>query len=211
MTLAAGAKILARPKEEAEEQLRDPPPPANFPSICPKNPKLRNIIVNVDKNVFQRNGLHNIPYRDPSSRHLPLQVFDGQRWPDAELKTEMPVNVGNEGVIDVWTQKSQEKAEEQENRVVYHDIPHNALKKLIAAIRHPVEVRLLPHIIREWHRQSFPISLGDSQKIARLATKHNEVEVVLQMVQPDVYGLYYDIAGIREVRSEEHTSELQSQ
>jgi hypothetical protein len=58
---------------------------------------------------------------------------------------------------------------------------------------------LLPHIIREWHRQGFPISLTDSQKVARHATKHNEVDVVLQMVRPDVYGLYYDIKGIREI------------
>ena len=60
-------------------------------------------------------------------------------------------------------------------------------------------MRLLPHIIREWHRQNLPISLVDSGKIARLATQHNEVDVVLQMVQPDVYGLYYNIAGIREI------------
>lgn len=116
-----------------------------------------------------------------------------------EVKTEIPIKIGSEDVIDVWTQKSEEKAAEQANRVVYHDIPHDALKKLIAAIRHPVEVRLLPHIIREWHRQGFPISLVDSQKIARLSTQHNEVEVVLQMVRPDVYGLYYDIGGIREI------------
>lgn len=116
------------------------------------------------------------------------------------MKTELPtINIGSEEVIDVWTQKSEEIEAEKANRVVYHDIPHNALKKLIAAIRYPTEMRLLPHVIREWHRQTFPISLVDCQKIARLASKHNEVDVVLQMVQPDVYGLYYDIQGIREI------------
>jgi len=200
MKLAAVVKSQSRPKEEAEERLRDPPPPANFPPVCPKNPKLRHIIANVDRNVFQRIGLHNIPYRDSSEKHLPIQVFDGERWPDTEVKTDMPtINIGSEDVIDVWTQRSKQKEVEQASRVVYHDIPHNALMKLIAAIRHPVEVRLLPHIIREWHRQNFPISVTDSQRIASVATKYNQVEVILQMVQPDVFGLYYDMKGVREI------------
>lgn len=198
--VATSSKTLTRPKEEVEERLRDPPPPANFPPICPKNQKLRRVIFNIDKNVFQRNGLHNIPYRDFSSNHLPPQVFDGENWPAADVKTELPsITLGDEDVIDVWTQKSEEKEAEKANRVVYHDIPHNALKKLLAAIRHPVEMRLLPHVVREWHRQTFPISMVDCHKIARLATKYNEVDVVMQMVQPEVYGLYYDIKGIREI------------
>src|SRR5208282_1332625 len=84
-------------------------------------------------------------------------------------------------------------------RIKYYDIPHNALKNLIRAIKYPIEMRLLPHIIREWHRQGLPTTLIDANRIARLATRHNEIDVVFQMINPEVYGLYYDIEGIREV------------
>jgi hypothetical protein len=82
---------------------------------------------------------------------------------------------------------------------MYHDISHEALRRFLAAIKNPIEMRLLPHIIREWHRRSLPITLVDAQRIARLATKLNEVDVVLQMTRPDVYGLYYNMQGIREI------------
>ena len=102
-------------------------------------------------------------------------------------------------VIDIWTQREKEKVLAEETRIKYYDIPHNALKNLIRAIKYPIEMRLLPHILREWHRQGFPTTLIDANRIARLATRHNEIDVVFQMIDPEVYGLYYDIEGIREV------------
>jgi hypothetical protein len=112
---------------------------------------------------------------------------------------EPSIDIRYDGVIDIWTQRSEEALVAENTRVRYFDIPHNALHKLIGAIKHPVEMRLLPHIVREWHRQSLPISLTDAQKIARFATLHDEVDVVLQMIRPEVYGLYYDMEGLREI------------
>ena len=187
---------------EVDEKIRDPPPPASFPALCPKNSKLRHIIKRVDKNVFERNGLHHIPYRDTQPTNEPLPVFDGLKWPDVlDEGEDLPMaETGSDDVIDVWAQRQrEERAASQKVKIQYHDIPHNALKKLIAAIKYPIEMRLLPHIIREWHRQSLPVTLIDANKIARLATRHNETEVVLQMTRPEVYGLYYDMEGIREI------------
>jgi hypothetical protein len=112
---------------------------------------------------------------------------------------EPSIGIRHDGVIDIWTQRSEEALVAEKTRVRYFDIAHNALHKLIDAIKHPVEMRLLPHIVREWRRQSLPISLTNAQKIARFATLHDEVDVVLQMIRPEVYGLYYDMKGLREI------------
>lgn len=187
--------------EEIDERYRDPPPPANFPVVCPKNTKLKFILDRIDKNVFQRNGLHKIPYRTQLDPNQPVPVYNGESWPDVDEVVEeiSTINVSGNDVIDVRTQQSEEAEIAEKNKVLYHDIPHKSLTKFIAAIHHPLEMRLLPHIIREWHRQSFPITLANAQKIARLATEHNEVDVILQMTRPDVYGLYYNMHGIREI------------
>jgi len=186
--------------QEIDERIRDPPPSANFPGICPKNPKLKNIITRVDRSVFQRNGLHNIPYRDTTAKGQPVPVYDGETWPDSAAVLDVPiVETTGDDVIDVWTQREKEKVLAEETRIKYYDIPHDALKNLIRAIKFPVEMRLLPHIIREWHRQGLPTTLIDANRIARLATRHNEIDVVFQMINPEIYGLYYDIEGIREV------------
>jgi len=134
------------------------------------------------------------------NQNEPLPVFDGLKWPEEEVEQIPTIEIGTGDVIDVWTQKqSEEQQIAQETVIRYHDIPNNTLKKLISAIKYPTEVRLLPHIIREWHRQTFPISIVDAQRIARLATRHDEIDVVLQMNRPEVYGLYYDMQGIREI------------
>jgi hypothetical protein len=109
------------------------------------------------------------------------------------------IDIRDDEVIDIWARRSEEAVVAEETRVRYRDIPHNALTKLIAAIKYPVEMRLLPHIVREWHRQGLPITLTDAQRIARLATRHDEVDVVLQMVRPETFGLYYDMEGLREI------------
>ena len=70
---------------------------------------------------------------------------------------------------------------------------------LIRAIKWPEEMRLLPHIIREWHRRGLPVTKVDAGRIARKATEFDEIDVIFQMMQPEVYGLYYDIHGIREI------------
>jgi len=70
---------------------------------------------------------------------------------------------------------------------------------LIRAIKWPEEMRLLPHIIREWHRRGLPVTKVDAGRIARKATEFDEMDVVFQMMQPELYGLYYDIHGIREI------------
>jgi hypothetical protein len=198
--VGARSKQASGRSEEIDERIRDPPPPANFPGICPKNPKLRNVITRVNRNVFQRNGLHNIPYRDTTIKNQPLPVYDGETWPDSAAVVEVPmVETTDHDVIDIWTQREKEKVLAEETRIKYYDIPHDALKNLIRAIKYPVEIRLLPHIIREWHRQGLPTTLIDASRIARLATRHNEIDVVFQMTNPEVYGLYYDIEGMREV------------
>ena len=73
------------------------------------------------------------------------------------------------------------------------------LHKLLNAIQNPVEMRLLPHIVREWHRRGFPIKMNDAHKISKLSYQLNQPEIVLQMSQLDVYGICYDLEGIREV------------
>lgn len=193
-------QLSGRSAEEINERIRDPPPPANFPVICPNNPKLRNIIERIDRDMFQKNGLHNIPYRDSRFKNKPTPVYDGHTWPESATIQETPiVETTGTDVIDIWTQREKERVLAEETRITYYDMPHNSLQRLIRAIEYPVEMRLLPHIIREWHRQGLPITLIDANRIARLATRHNEVDVVFQMINPEIYGLYYDMGGIREV------------
>jgi len=198
-------KQAPRKDADVDEKIRDPPPPANFPPICPRNPTLKPIIKRLDRDVFQKNGLHHIPYRDSNPRNLPLPVFDGEKWPETEQLEEedlLTIDFENEEVIDVWTQrKKQQQAQivAEMKQARFKEVPLNSLKKIINAIKYPTEMKLLPHIIREWRRQAYPITLVDAQKIARLATKHDEVEVILQMTHPEVYGLYYDMAGLREI------------
>jgi hypothetical protein len=195
-----GLKQVLLGREQIEELIRDPPPPANFPGICPKNPNLRQIISQIDKSIFQRNGLHNIPYRDTTDPEQPIPVYDGRTWPDAHDAQVLPTIEEPTGdVVDIWSRQSRETAAVQKSQTRYRDLSHDALRKFINAIKYPVEMRLLPHIIREWHRQNLPISLIDAHKIARLATRFNTVDIVLQMARPDVFGLHYDMEGLREI------------
>ena len=168
--------------------------------MFPKNPKLRRIIERIDRDLFQKNGLHNIPYRDSESQDTPAPVYDGKTWPDSATIQETPIDeTTGSDVIDIWTEREDERSLAEENRLTYYDLPHNSLQKLIRAIHHPVEIRLLPHVIREWHREGLPVSLIDANRIARIATQYNEVDVIFQMLNPRVYGLYYDIGGVREI------------
>lgn len=153
----------------------------------------------MSKDVFQRNGLHHIPYRDSKPGHLPIPVYDGQRWPDEEEAQGLPQDEPSSDVVDVWSRRAEQHTEAVRQQVTYHDIPHDTLSKLLRAIKHPVEIRLLPHIVREWHRQGLPITEIAAHKIARLTTLHGEVDIVFQMINPEVYGLYYDIDGIRDI------------
>lgn len=200
MNTGIGLRLLPGRAGDVDERIRDPPPPANFPAVCPRNRKLKSIIARLDKNLFERNGLHNIPYRDTALKNLPTLVYDGEKWPESDQEGGLPViDVEGGDIIDIWTQRAQEREAAERSQVRYHEISHDSLKDLIRAIKYPVEMRLLPHIIREWHRQGFPITMVDAERIARFATRHNEVDVVLQMIRPEVYGLYYDKVGIREV------------
>jgi len=53
--------------------------------------------------------------------------------------------------------------------------------------------------VREWHKQKLPITEVTAQRIAKLATKHNQVDVVLRMLNPERYGLYFNMHGVLEV------------
>ena len=202
LTIVAHALKSLR-QEEIEERIRDPAPPANFPTVCPVNPPLRHIIGRLNREVWQKHNLHKIPYRDTESTE-PALVFDGERWPETEeekLKYEIPT--GDEAdpeVIDIFTQKEAQRKEELETgKLDFHDVSYNMLHKLLESIKNPIEMQLLPHIIREWHRRGFPVTMHDAHKIAELSYKLQQPDVVIQMTQLEVYGICYDLEGIREV------------
>ena len=200
MTIEAHALKQLRP-EEIEERIRDPAPPANFPTVCPVNPSLRHIIRRLNREIWKKHNLHNIPYRDAESQE-PEQVFDGERWPETEEeKLEIQtVDEPESDVIDIFGQQEAQRQEEAASKIdFFHDLSYNILHNLLNTIRNPIEMRLLPHIIREWHRRGFPITMNDAHKIAKLSFKLNQPEVVLQMAQLEVYGICYDLEGIREV------------
>lgn len=99
----------------------------------------------------------------------------------------------------MWTLQERQAALEEKEYIRYFDIKKNTLGLLIRSIKWPEEMRLLPHVIREWHRRGLPVMQVDAARIARRATEFDEMEVVFQMMQPAVYGLYYDIYSIREI------------
>jgi hypothetical protein len=199
LTIEAHALKQLRP-EEIEERIRDPAPPANFPTVCPVNPPLRHIIGRLNREIWKKYNLHNIPYRDAESTE-PEQIFDGERWPEKEdekLEIRTVDELGSD-VIDIFGQQEAKRREAEASKIDFHDVSYNMLNNLLNAIKNPIEMRLLPHIVREWHRRGFPITMNDAHKIAELSFKLNQSEVVLQMAQLDVYGICYDFEGIREV------------
>jgi hypothetical protein len=204
LTYAAQAIKVEAPEdlapERLEELLRDPPPPANFPIYCRSNPHLRHLLKKIDLGVFQRNGLHNIPYRDDRKKNLPPLTFDGKQWPKGAAVKEIPLVESDTGdIVDVWALQERQAALEEKEYIRYFDIKKNTLGLMIRSIKWPEEMRLLPHVIREWHRRGLPVTEVDATRIARRATEFDEMEVVFQMMQPAVYGLYYDIYSIREI------------
>jgi hypothetical protein len=200
LTIEAHAWKQLRP-EEIEERIRDPAPPANFPTVCPVNPPLRHVIGRLNREIWKKHNLHNIPYRDADSQE-PEQVFDGERWPETEeekLEIQM-VDEPESDVIDIFGQQEAQRQEEEAiKKDFFFDLSYNMLHNLLNAIVNPIEMRLLPHIIREWHRRGFPIRMNDAHKIAKLSFKLNQPEIVLQMAQLEVYGICYDLEGVREV------------
>jgi hypothetical protein len=134
-----------------------------------------------------------------------LPVFDGESWPDdsKELEEEgIPEFVFAESsIVDVWKYNEERKVIEKKRKAEekFRDVPHHDLLRLIGAIDNAVELRILPHVIREWHRRSFPVKCFDAQKIARCAGQFDEIEVIFQMNNPQVYGLFYDLKGMREI------------
>ena len=187
-------------QEEIEERIRDPAPPANFPTVCPVNPPLRHIIGRLNREVWQKHNLHKIPYRDTESTE-PALVFDGERWPEIEEeKFEIAMeDEAAQDVIDIFGQQEAQRLKAEAGKLDFHDLSYSTLRKLLESIKNPIEMRLLPHIIREWHRRGFPITMNDARKIARLSYKFRQPEIVLQMAQLDVYGICYDLENVREV------------
>src|SRR5271156_215748 len=190
-------------KEAKAERFRDPPPPKGLPVLCPGNPSLRYIISRINGGVFARNGLHHIPYRDkPYGPDETKPNYDGEHWPDQEdFEAELLAMEAEEDdtIIDIFTKREADKEKAERNVVHYEAASKDALNKLIGSIRHPVELWLLPHIVREWHKQKLPITEVTAQRIAKLATKHNQVDVVLRMLNPERYGLYFNMHGVLEV------------
>jgi len=190
-------------KEAKAERFRDPPPPPNFPIRCPVNPRLRYLISRINDGVFAKNGLHHIPYRDkPYTEDETLPEYDGKHWPDQkDFEAELLAMEAEEDdtIIDVFAKRDAQKEKVQTGVVHYEAVSKDALNKLIGSIKHPSELWLLPHILREWHRQKFPITLANAKRIAKLATKHNQVDVVLSMLNPQVFGLYFTMNGVLEV------------
>jgi hypothetical protein len=189
--------------ESLRELLRDPPPPSNFPSLCPPNRAVRKAIERLNQGLFEPKGLHKIPYLTflPEGREPP--VYDGETWPDTEAALAKQIEMmadSDEEVVDISTHSAVRQALDTEEKVVSANDAHmGAATALLKGIKYPIELRLLPHILREWRRQGLKVTQVNSLRLAHLASSLDDFEILFQLGNTDTFGIYYDLDAIREI------------
>jgi hypothetical protein len=153
--------------------------------------------------LFEPNGLHKIPYLTTLPTGVPLPVYDGETWPDTEealSKALRNMDTAGQDVIDISTHSAARETVEREGRMVRPNDAHmGAMKALLEAIKHPEELRLLPHIVREWRRQGLKMTKVNTLRLVQLASSFDDLETIFYMGNPETFGIYLHLETVREI------------
>ena len=81
-------------------------------------------------------------------------------------------------------------------------LPDATLTHLLNSFTTPQDIDVLPRVIKAWrfHRQdSGALTLYRSLKIARKCREFGRQDILLQLLNPERYGLWFDLQGARQI------------
>ena len=81
-------------------------------------------------------------------------------------------------------------------------LPNSTITHLLNSFTTPQDIDILPRVIKAWrfHRQdSGALTLYRSLKIVRKCREYGRQDILLQLLNPEIYGLWFDLQGAREI------------